>query len=303
MHDAADDALLAAMAAGDADAAVVFVRRFQARVFGVANAVLGDRDRADDVAQEAFVRACATATASTHGADRSSPGCSPSRGTSPSITCGRSGCGPWTTSSRSSCRWRRVIPIRRRRRRSTTSGGGSSVPCVRSRTEQRRALLLAALGGRTAQEIGVIEDIPLGTAKTRIRTGLRHVRGARPAGGPMTASPCDEVRTQAADLALDIVDGEERAALLGHLSCCPACRDEVRSLGSVADRLLRVVPAEEPPRGFEDRVMARFADQPRPPLAAGAGWWSRASVRRPRSSSWPSSEPHCSVPAATPVRR
>ena len=57
MHDAADDALLAAMAAGDADAAVVFVRRFQARVFGVANAVLGDRDRADDVAQEAFVRA------------------------------------------------------------------------------------------------------------------------------------------------------------------------------------------------------------------------------------------------------
>ena len=42
--------------------------------------------------------------------------------------------------------------------------------------EQRRALLLAALGGRTAQEIGQLEDIPLGTAKTRIRTGLRRVR-------------------------------------------------------------------------------------------------------------------------------
>jgi hypothetical protein len=80
----------------------------------------------------------------------------------------------------------------------------------------------------------------------------------------MTSSPCDEVRGQAADLALDIVDGEERAALLGHLSSCPECRDEVRSLGSVADRLLRAIPAEEPPRGFEDRVMARFADQPRP---------------------------------------
>jgi hypothetical protein len=80
----------------------------------------------------------------------------------------------------------------------------------------------------------------------------------------MTATPCDDVRMQAADLALDIVDGEERAALLGHLSSCPTCRDEVRSLGSVADRLLRAVPAEEPPRGFEDRVMARLADQPRP---------------------------------------
>ena len=80
----------------------------------------------------------------------------------------------------------------------------------------------------------------------------------------MTVSPCDDVRAQAADLALDILDGEERAALLGHLSSCPACRDEVRSLGSVADRLLRAVPAEEPPRGFEDRVMERFADQPRP---------------------------------------
>src|SRR5580765_7021833 len=57
MHDAADDALLAAMASGDSEAAIAFVRRFQARVFGVAHAVLGDRDRADDVAQEAFVRA------------------------------------------------------------------------------------------------------------------------------------------------------------------------------------------------------------------------------------------------------
>ena len=69
-----------------------------------------------------------------------------------------------------------MTPIRRRRPRSTTSVGGSSVPCARSRTSSAGPLLLAALGGRTAQEIGVIEDIPLGTAKTRIRTGLRRVR-------------------------------------------------------------------------------------------------------------------------------
>ena len=36
--------------------------------------------------------------------------------------------------------------------------------------DQRRALLLAALFGFTAREIGEIEHIPLGTAKTRIRT-------------------------------------------------------------------------------------------------------------------------------------
>jgi hypothetical protein len=80
----------------------------------------------------------------------------------------------------------------------------------------------------------------------------------------VTGPTCDEVRAQAADLALDTVCGEERAVLLAHLSSCTACRDEVRALGTVADRLLRVVPPEEPPRGFEDRVLARLADQPQP---------------------------------------
>ena len=44
--------------------------------------------------------------------------------------------------------------------------------------EQRRAVLLATLAGRTAGEIAVIDGIPLGTAKTRIRTGLRRLRAA-----------------------------------------------------------------------------------------------------------------------------
>jgi len=34
--------------------------------------------------------------------------------------------------------------------------------------EQRRAVLLATLAGRTAGEIAVIDGIPLGTAKTRM---------------------------------------------------------------------------------------------------------------------------------------
>lgn len=44
--------------------------------------------------------------------------------------------------------------------------------------EQARAVVLAVIGGRTAGEISVSEGIPLGTAKTRIRTGLRRVREA-----------------------------------------------------------------------------------------------------------------------------
>lgn len=44
--------------------------------------------------------------------------------------------------------------------------------------EQRRAVVLAAVCGRTALEIREEEGIPLGTAKTRIRTGLIRLRSA-----------------------------------------------------------------------------------------------------------------------------
>jgi anti-sigma factor RsiW len=93
----------------------------------------------------------------------------------------------------------------------------------------------------------------------------------------VTASACDTVRAKAADLALDIVDGEERATLLAHLSTCPGCRDDVRGLGTVIDRLLLVVPPDEPPRGFEERVLARLADQPRP-LARRRSRWVLAGL-------------------------
>ena len=44
--------------------------------------------------------------------------------------------------------------------------------------EQRRAVVLAAVYGRTALEISESEGIPLGTAKTRIRTGMIRLRAA-----------------------------------------------------------------------------------------------------------------------------
>ena len=44
--------------------------------------------------------------------------------------------------------------------------------------DQRRALVLAAFYGQTAREIGESENIPLGTAKTRIRAAMIKLRSS-----------------------------------------------------------------------------------------------------------------------------
>src|SRR5262245_65842704 len=61
--DRADDAaLVAGLAVDDPPAATAFVRRFQGPVFGLALSVTRDASLAEDVAQEAFVRAWRAAT-------------------------------------------------------------------------------------------------------------------------------------------------------------------------------------------------------------------------------------------------
>ena len=66
---------------------------------------------------------------------------------------------------------------------------------------------------------------------------------------------CDEVRDLAPELALGIADGEQRAEALRHLSGCADCRRAVEQLTQVADELLTVAPVQEPPAGFESRVV------------------------------------------------
>ena len=52
-----DESLLAGMAHGDERAALAFVRRYQGRVFGLAFGMVGDAALAEDIAQEALLRA------------------------------------------------------------------------------------------------------------------------------------------------------------------------------------------------------------------------------------------------------
>jgi hypothetical protein len=74
---------------------------------------------------------------------------------------------------------------------------------------------------------------------------------------------CEEVRKLAPELALGITTGDERARALGHLSGCPECRRYVSEMSGIADEVLLLAPAQEPPGGFEGRVLQRFTEEMR----------------------------------------
>jgi RNA polymerase sigma-70 factor (ECF subfamily) len=174
----ADDALLAAYGAGDAQAAVSFVRRHQARVYGLALSIVIDPALAEDISQEAFTRAW-----------RHAATYDPRRGSVPTwlLTITRN-------LSIDALRLRRSVPVD-----PTTlaaldlkTTGIESEPgraaelgdqaqrlrgaLARLPEAQRRAVVLAGLMGRTAKEVSEQEGIPLGTAKTRIRAAMGKLR-------------------------------------------------------------------------------------------------------------------------------
>jgi len=170
-----DEALLAAIALGEQHAAAVFVRRFQRSVFGLAVTIVGDRNLAEDVAQQAFERAWRHAG---------------------SYDGRRAAVSTWLmTITRNlaidTIRMRRPTPIDPFTAAdllaplasdpADASVAGDDAHRLRRALarlpeEQRRAVVLATIGGRTTTEIGVIEGVPVPTAKTRLRTGLRRLR-------------------------------------------------------------------------------------------------------------------------------
>ena len=178
MWTVSDETLVAGLASGDRDAASAFVQRFQRRVFGLARTIVVDDRAAEDIAQEAFVRAWKHAGAY-----------DPRRGSvvgwlltitrnlaidavrvrvpvavDPAALLGYDTASP----ARSPGDHAELADDRERLRAAL-----AQLP-----EEQSRAVVLAGLLGYTAREVGEIEDIPLGTAKTRIRTALLRLRGA-----------------------------------------------------------------------------------------------------------------------------
>ena len=69
---------------------------------------------------------------------------------------------------------------------------------------------------------------------------------------------CAELADVAAELALGVLTGRERAMAVAHLDKCDSCREDVRQLMATGEQLLELVPPAEPPPGFETRVLERL---------------------------------------------
>jgi RNA polymerase sigma-70 factor (ECF subfamily) len=179
VEHAPDDTLLAAMSAGDPDAALTFVRRFQRIVYGVAFAAVGDWGLAEDVAQQAFEHAW-----------RQAELYDPRRGTVRA----------WLTGiahnlAVDTARMRRPTPIAPPELGDLISAiahspehqvllGETAAELAEALTglppEQARAVVMGAAYGFTAREIAETEGIPLATAKSRIQIALGKLHDALP---------------------------------------------------------------------------------------------------------------------------
>jgi hypothetical protein len=100
---------------------------------------------------------------------------------------------------------------------------------------------------------------------------------------------CSELADVAAELALGALTGRERALALAHLDTCEGCRESVLRLMTAAGELPGLLPASDPPQGFEAAVIARITRLlPRCGGNAVAGftrrrrgrlsWWKRRGV-------------------------
>src|SRR5215212_3910098 len=74
----------------------------------------------------------------------------------------------------------------------------------------------------------------------------------------MSMLTCAEVRELAAEFALGILGGSERAEVVLHVNGCARCQAYVAELTEAADAIPQLVPEAEPPQGFEARVLHRL---------------------------------------------
>lgn len=166
-----DESLLVGMASGDTQATAALVRRYQARVFGLARTIVREPALAEEVAQEAFVRAWRHAAAY-----------DPRLGS----------VATWLlTITRNlaidALRLRREEPVdpqvllTRLLAVESADDPPQDEEFVRQALrglpeEQARAVALAVFYGMSGRKIAEVEGIPLGTAKTRLRRGMAKLR-------------------------------------------------------------------------------------------------------------------------------
>ena len=177
--DLADDAaLMRAFARRDQGAAEELYRRFASRVYGLGMVMLGSDAAAQDLVQDAFVKLWRTA-------DRYDT----TRGRLETWVLLIARSLAIDTLRRRVLESRSLEAVGRPREADDAPGpdeiAGTADLAARARGamegltgEQRAALELAYFGGKTSAEVAELENIPLGTAKTRIRTALIRLREA-----------------------------------------------------------------------------------------------------------------------------
>jgi RNA polymerase sigma-70 factor (ECF subfamily) len=179
-HDRASPELMRAFARKDPGAAEDLYTRFAPRIYGLGVVMLGNAAQAEDLVQDTFVKVW-----------RSAPAYDPARGAVDT----------WVLLIARSL----AIDLLRRRvleskvlatqgAQEETDASAEPGPDERAETRdladrarqamaslspgQRAALELAYFGGKTSAEVAELEGVPLGTAKTRIRTALVKLREA-----------------------------------------------------------------------------------------------------------------------------
>ena len=177
MWSLSDEALLAGLRSGDPHAAAGFVRRYQARVYGLAYTILGDRASAEEAAQETFLKAWRHADAYDARKGQVSTWL---------LTIARN-------TAVDAARMKRADPLDPQALVALCERDDEDPdePFVaaddRQRlrnalrdlpVEQKLALVHAAFYGRTAREISASENVPVGTVKTRIRAAMLKLRSA-----------------------------------------------------------------------------------------------------------------------------
>lgn len=168
-----DESLLAAMASGDQDAAAAFVRRHQARVYGLALTIVQQPALAEDVAQDTFVKAW-----------RHAATYDPRRGRASTwlLTITRN-------AAIDAIRYRHddpmdpdlLVALLTVRDESDASDDPDTDLALRQAlaelpSEMAVPIVLMTYFGLTAREIATRDDVPAGTVKTRVRRGLQKLR-------------------------------------------------------------------------------------------------------------------------------